>query len=305
MLVVGVLRMKKSLEKNDKVEYDDCSSLRLTNDFIFKYVFGREDNSPRLLALVNAVLEDAGFKKVVSLEIKNSELPKDASWLHALVLDIRATDENGNGYDIEVQLGHKENFEYRSLLYGAKLFESSFNSGEKYVELKPMICISFVDFDLFEGESEYHSCFVPTEIKRKHLMLLDGIRLHFIEMRKAKNREGTLAEIVSLLQGIKPQLEDTVSELVQKNPVYKEIYGDYLHCIEDEQARHDAISREKWLYDYHHGMKANYSKGLEQGAREKALEVAKSLLRSGLSLSEVAKHTGLTEEEVGLIPNGV
>ena len=42
------------------MHYSEFMALRFTNDFVFRYVFGREESKPMLLDLVNAVLTDAG-----------------------------------------------------------------------------------------------------------------------------------------------------------------------------------------------------------------------------------------------------
>ena len=40
------------------------------------------------------------------------------------------------------------------------------------------------------------------------------------------------------------------------------------------------------------------ARGLAEGSRQKALETAKNLLQFGLSIENIAKATGLTQEEV-------
>ena len=56
------------------MRYSNDMGVRLINDFIFRYVFGREENTRFLLDLVNAVMEDAGAKTVRTLAIKPCRL---------------------------------------------------------------------------------------------------------------------------------------------------------------------------------------------------------------------------------------
>ena len=46
------------------------------------------------------------------------------------------------------------------------------------------------------------------------------------------------------------------------------------------------------------GVAEGMAKGKAEGRKEGMLEVAKSLLVSGMSKSDVSRHTGLTESEV-------
>ena len=53
--------------------YIRCMALRLTNDFIFKYVFGREETKDILIDLINAVLSDSGFEPVASIVLRRKK----------------------------------------------------------------------------------------------------------------------------------------------------------------------------------------------------------------------------------------
>ena len=71
-------------------------------DFIFRRLFGSEENKDILLSLVNSVVDPA--PPIVDLTIKNpfnmAEYRKDK----VSVLDIKAVDENGTWFDIEMQV---------------------------------------------------------------------------------------------------------------------------------------------------------------------------------------------------------
>ena len=42
----------------------------------------------------------------------------------------------------------------------------------------------------------------------------------------------------------------------------------------------------------------SFTQGISQGSRQKALETAKNLLQFGLSVENIAKATGLSQEDV-------
>ena len=103
--------------------------LSLTNDFVFKYVFGREENAPILLSFVNAVLEDSGFRPIASVSIKDPINHRRADYAKESVLDIRAVDEHNRQYDIEVQVSDDPSFVNRSLYYWSQLYGNQLAKG--------------------------------------------------------------------------------------------------------------------------------------------------------------------------------
>ena len=74
-----------------------------SSDIFIKYLFGTEENKPILLAFINAVLSKTDFDLIVSVEILNPFNIKEFTGDKETVLDVKATDNNGRIYDIEVQ----------------------------------------------------------------------------------------------------------------------------------------------------------------------------------------------------------
>ena len=79
------------------------AALRITNDFVFKYVFGRDEAAPVLLDFVNAVLSEAGARRAATIVYLNPVHNRDARWGKEAILDVRVEDEKGRQFDIEVQ----------------------------------------------------------------------------------------------------------------------------------------------------------------------------------------------------------
>ena len=49
---------------------------------------------------------------------------------------------------------------------------------------------------------------------------------------------------------------------------------------------------------YGNGYEIGITKGKEEGAKAKEIEIAKNLLKDGISIEVVSKNTGLSEEEI-------
>jgi len=109
--------------------------------FFIKYLFGTEENKPILLAFINAVLSKTDFDLIVSVEILNPFNVKEFVGDKETVLDVKATDNNGRIYDIEVQAIGNSVFIHRSLYYWSVLYSSQLQESELYHLLTPTICI--------------------------------------------------------------------------------------------------------------------------------------------------------------------
>jgi predicted transposase/invertase (TIGR01784 family) len=60
---------------------------------------------------------------------------------------------------------------------------------------------------------------------------------------------------------------------------------------------------EKSMTDYQHGMSISRKEGEKRGRHKKALEIAKNLLNTNLSVQEIAKATNLTVSEIEQLKN--
>ena len=116
-------------------------------DIAFKKLFGSEENKDLLISLINSVLPDNEQIKSIILENPYNL----ASYLSdkMSILDIKATDENGKIYDIEMQIGQQGYFGQRALYYWGKSYTNQLEKSGKYSTLKKTIIISIFDFEYF------------------------------------------------------------------------------------------------------------------------------------------------------------
>ena len=133
--------------------------IRATSDIFFKFLFGKEENKDLLLSFINAVHADSGFALIKTVEIKNPFNIKNFSIDKESIVDVKATDENGRIYDVEVQTSGNDIFKNRTLYYWAKLYSSQLKESNLFSKLKPTICINVLDFDLFKEYDYPHSCY--------------------------------------------------------------------------------------------------------------------------------------------------
>ena len=100
------------------------------------------------------------------------------------------------------------------------------------------------------------------------------------------------------------------SDIPEKYNVFHELYKDCqlskLNTMEKDEYEKSVLEYEdvQDAMEYHHrlgkveGFNDGFEKGREEGREEALFQTAKNLLSLGFSLADVAKATGLTEEQI-------
>ena len=152
-------------------------------DYAFKYLFGREQNLPLLLVLLNAVLQLPDDEQLVGLELLNPFNDKDSLDDKLSILDIKARDQSGRQFNIEMQLLVYGDFRQRVLYYWAKLHQGQLQEGMDYNELRPTTTICFVNAPLFPEQGKYHLVFELRE-REQGIVWNDHLAVHVLELTK-------------------------------------------------------------------------------------------------------------------------
>jgi predicted transposase/invertase (TIGR01784 family) len=162
-------------------------------DIAFKKVYGSEAWLDLTVSLVNAVLHPALQGRVVELQLLNPYSEKIALDDKLSILDIKARDDQGRLFNVEMQMVATASLPQRFLYYWAKLYSQQLSEGDDYTKLCPTISICFVNGDLFAGRVSYHSVFRLLDTEDR-LCLTDDLALHVIEIPKFTRDLGDLRE---------------------------------------------------------------------------------------------------------------
>ena len=102
--------------------------LPLTSDYVFKRIFGQEENKEALKDFLESILNI----KIKNIEINNPEIPKDFYDSKYGVLDLKVTLDNKLIVNVEMQLQNQHNIEPRTTFYMASTYVSQLGEGEPY-----------------------------------------------------------------------------------------------------------------------------------------------------------------------------
>jgi predicted transposase/invertase (TIGR01784 family) len=152
-------------------------------DYVFKRLFGREQSRALLIHLIDSVLRPGAGQEIVEIQVLNPFNEKESFDDKLSVVDIKARDQSGRHFNVEMQMFAVRFFPKRVLYYWSRLHTQQLRAGEDYPALQPTISISFVDGVLFPGVSEYHLCFRLLD-RQNRVAFTDDIEVHLIELPK-------------------------------------------------------------------------------------------------------------------------
>src|SRR6266481_5834947 len=125
-------------------------------DYAFKHLFGRETSRPILIDVLDSVLQPPAGRHIQELELLNPFNPKEALDDKLSILDIKARDQSGRQFNIEMQLLAYRYYEKRILYYASKLHQQQMHEGQDYLTLQPTLSISFLNHVHFPQVGDYH-----------------------------------------------------------------------------------------------------------------------------------------------------
>ena len=276
-------------------------------DFVFKNIFGSPKHPKILISFLNAILKPAN--KITEVEIKGTDIEKKFIDDKYSRLDVKATTNNNEIINIEIQLKNEYNMIQKDLYYLSKLYKDQLKERGYYSSLNRTVCINILNFKYLKTKN-FHTTYRLKDLESNE-ELTDIIELHFIEIPKlpidSDEKDMLIAwteflrnpesEKVRNLEMSIEEIREAKDELIKmsNDSVQREIYN------MREKTRKDTVSalNEAERKGIEQGMKRRIEQGLEEGEKRKAIEIAKSLLdildnetialKTGLSIDEVAK----------------
>jgi predicted transposase/invertase (TIGR01784 family) len=123
------------------------------NDIAFKKIFGDENKKEVLISFLNSILDFNDGKAIAEVEIANPYQVPRIKDLKETILDVKAKNQDGEDFIVEMQVEGDESFTKRSLYYTSKSYVSQIEKGEYYPKLKKVYFVGILDFKIFQKES--------------------------------------------------------------------------------------------------------------------------------------------------------
>ncbi|GAA0605057.1 hypothetical protein GCM10009001_22890 [Virgibacillus siamensis] len=152
-------------------------------DYAFKQLFGNEKNKEITVVFLNAILQKTGRNKIKDISFGNTDLANEYADDKASRLDLLVVTDAGEWIDVEIQFANKYDMVKRSLYYWSKTYQQPLEKSMLYSQLRPVIAINILNFDLFSETKNFHTTFHLHEDVEK-FKLTEVMEFHFIEMSK-------------------------------------------------------------------------------------------------------------------------
>ncbi len=287
-------------------------------DFVFKALFGKEDNESKMLLieLLNDILVPRGEDKIQDIKHLNPFNYKEFETDKLSILDIKAKTEKEEVINIEVQVKAEDNYRKRSLYYWSKAYAETIQEAESYRNLKKTIVINIMGYNAINESNSLHTTFKVLE-EDEHFILLDDLQIHYLELTKlpdkeVKDLEGVELWLTFLKEADKKDNDARIEELRERSKAMSTAINKLEEISADERMRELYRAREKSRLDMkskleyaehmamERGMKRGLEQGIEQGIEQAKKEMAKALLDL-LDDETIASRTGLALEEIKLL----
>ena len=295
-------------------------NINLLTDFGFKRFFGTEPYKKNLICFLNAFVplyighvEDVTF--LPTEQLGNSDTNK------RLVFDVLCASQNNDHIIVEMQKASQEFFKDRIIAYSSRHISEALEVGDRKYSFPTVLTIVLVDFEIPELKD--------SDKFMQHIMLKDDENKKFsdkmsfllIDLTKFAgeiNFEQLTDEVQKWCYVIKNMWRLKESDIPAEETVFRELYENCkiskLNAMEKQEYEKSVLEYEdvKDAMEYHHrmgkseginegfikGFEKGMEKGMEKGREEAIIQTAKNLLFMGMSVSDIAKATGLTENEV-------
>ena len=283
------------------VDNSEVKYFGLTNDLLFKIVFGSKGNEKLLALMLNALLSLKGGQQIEELEILNPiNLPEWQNGKQS-VIDVKARDISGEVYCVEIQVKAHAEILKRVLFYSAASYTRQIVRGTKYADLNKTICL-WIMCETILPEPEIYNKYLIKHDKNNNI-LTDLMEYHFVELSKfdkskpaeLQNRFEKWLHILKF--GDYYRSDSELPGELKKEKGICEVIKQMSTANTDEHMRYELLAREMFLSDLATDLDAAEKKGIEKGIEKVALK----MLAKGKSFEEIAEATDLTIDQIKAI----
>ena len=286
---------------------DNQKIFDLTNDFLFKAVFGQESNKKLTICLLNALLQLEGQKQIKEIEILNPFNIQNYKDDKLSILDTKVKDAAGNRYNIEMQVRNEDYFIKRFSYYLTKLYSNQLPKKTPYSYLRPSIGIAILGYDLFPQSGRIDEQFLFKN-QDNNIILDDIMIMHFIGLTKLSQdkpiKEMTRFEKwVYLLYNSKKYASkySKIPSEIESEAGMAEVVNCVKKTNADKEMRARMEDRENSLMALSIMRGNSYQKGkedgIEEGIKENQKRIIKKLFSKGKTKEDIIDLLEISDEE--------
>ena len=152
----------------------------MKNDVIFKAFFSKKGNEKYLESFLKEIIGEEVKIKRTTHDARLEQLEKEQKYG---ILDLDVELEDGKLINIELQIRNNKNIEKRTTYYGSKKLISQMGIGTQYKEIKKVIVIALLGYNLLEVPEYINKTITVLEGHRNY-EINNEIEYYYLELDK-------------------------------------------------------------------------------------------------------------------------
>ena len=270
-------------------------------DVGFKRIFGQELSKPLLLDFLNSLFE--GEKRIVNLTFLDKEQPALVEEDRSLIYDIYCETDEGEKIIVEMQNKAQPFFKNRSIYYVSESIARQGERGSSWnYEIDSVYLVAFLNFSPLDFKKQFRTDVVLAEKDTKE-QFSDKLRMIYLQLplfkKEAEECENQVERWIYLLKNM-----ETLNRLpwAAQSAVFKKLesIADVGGMTRAERLQYDeALKKYRDTISVFEGVRLEgRMEGNAEGRLEEKIAIARNLKSMGMSISDVSKATGLSEEGI-------
>ena len=270
-------------------------------DVGFKRIFGQELSKPLLLDFLNSLFE--GEKRIVNLTFLDKEQPALFEEDRSLIYDIYCETDEGEKIIVEMQNKSQPFFKNRSIYYVSESIARQGERGSSWnYEIDSVYLVAFLNFSPLDFKKQFRTDVVLAEKDTKE-QFSDKLRMIYLQLplfkKEAEECENQVERWIYLLKNM-----ETLNRLpwAAQSAVFKKLesIADVGGMTRAERLQYDeALKKYRDTISVFEGVRLEgRMEGNAEGRLEEKIAIARNLKSMGMSISDVSKATGLSEEGI-------
>ena len=273
-------------------------------DVGFKRIFGQELSKPLLLDFLNSLFE--GEKRIVNLTFLDKEQPALFEEDRSLIYDIYCETDEGEKIIVEMQNKSQPFFKNRSIYYVSESIARQGERGSSWnYEIDSVYLVAFLNFSPIDFKKQFRTDVVLAEKDTKE-QFSDKLRMIYLQLplftKEADECENQVERWIYLLKNM-----ETLNRLpwAAQSAVFKKLesIADVGGMTRAERLQYDeALKKYRDTISVFEGVRLEgRMEGNAEGRLEEKIAIARNLKSMGMSISDVSKATGLSEEGIKVL----
>lgn len=272
-------------------------------DFVFKSIFTQ--NTRESKEALKDFLESTIGKKIDDIAIMENELPVTGVLEKQATMDLNCRFNDGDQANIEIQVRNRGNMGVRAEYHVCKLHGGQAIKGATYDDLHDTYQITIADYTVFPEDNLFFDEFVYRS--KSGRTIKDGrTKIFFIELTKLQGildkpeEQLTRPEMWALYFKYvdDTRKRDKINRMIAKEEGLAMASDMLRKLAKDDAARVTLLSLEKAQLDQSDLIYQARKEGIQEGSKEKEIEMIHALNKQGVDLNVIAAAARLPVDEV-------